>query len=90
MPSVNGQSKTLICNLPPIDIEVISTTTGKLVVRCPELEAMAGVLPNIAISHDQGFVVAAIAHSGKSIGIVNTRDRGAGNGDKGEISPNDQ
>jgi phosphopantetheinyl transferase len=55
--------------LAPIDIEVISTTTGKPVVRCPELEAMAGVLPEIAISHSQGFVVAAIAHPGKSIGI---------------------
>ncbi|MCP6761111.1 MAG: polyketide synthase dehydratase domain-containing protein [Fischerella sp. CENA71] len=55
--------------LAPIDIEVISTTTGKLAVRCPELEAVAGVLPNIAISHAQGFVIAAIAHSGKSIGI---------------------
>ncbi len=55
--------------LAPIDIEVISTTTGKPVVRCPELEAMAGVLPEIAISHSQGFVVAAMAHPGKSIGI---------------------
>ncbi len=55
--------------LAPVDIEVISTTTGKLVVRCPELEAIAKVLPNIAISQAQGFVVAAIAHLGKSIGI---------------------
>ncbi|PMB28091.1 6-deoxyerythronolide-B synthase [Fischerella thermalis CCMEE 5319] len=55
--------------LAPIDIEVISTTTGKPVVRCPELEAMAGILPEIAISHSQGFVVAAMAHPGKTIGI---------------------
>ncbi len=54
--------------LAPVDIEIITTTSGKPVVRCPEGEAI-GSPPEISISHSNGYVVAAVAKQNKRIGI---------------------
>ena len=54
--------------LAPVDLEIITTTSGKPIVRCPDLEAI-GSLPDISISHSHGYVVAAVGKENASIGI---------------------
>ena len=54
--------------LAPVDIEILSTKSGKPLVRCPALEAL-GPLPDISISHSHGYVVAAVAKPNARIGI---------------------
>ena len=54
--------------LAPVDIEILSTESGKPRVSCPALEAIA-TLPDISISHSHGYVVAAVAKQNKRIGI---------------------
>ncbi|MBD3559152.1 polyketide synthase dehydratase domain-containing protein, partial [Planktothrix sp. FACHB-1355] len=54
--------------LAPVDIEVFATDLGKPLVCCPELEAVSPI-PDISISHSQGYVIAALANSNQRIGV---------------------
>jgi phosphopantetheinyl transferase len=54
--------------LAPVDIQILSTQSGKPLVHCPELERLAQ-LPDLSISHSRGYIVAALASPGRCIGI---------------------
>ncbi len=60
--------QTFKLELAPIDIEILSTSLGKPLVRCPQLEYLAS-LPDISISHSRGYIVAAVAKPNLRIGI---------------------
>lgn len=55
-------------SLAPVDIEVLCDERGRPVARCPQLEAITP-LPDVSISHSQGYIVAAIAPGQAQIGI---------------------
>ncbi|MGL5083574.1 MAG: beta-ketoacyl synthase N-terminal-like domain-containing protein [Microcoleaceae cyanobacterium] len=54
--------------LAPVDITILSSATGKPQVSCPMLQAFTS-LPDLSISHSQGWAVAAIAPVGQQIGV---------------------
>jgi acyl transferase domain-containing protein/phosphopantetheinyl transferase len=60
--------QTFQLELAPVDIQILSTQSGKPLVHCPELERLVQ-LPDLSISHSRGYIVAALASPGSCIGI---------------------
>ncbi|MGB3509840.1 MAG: polyketide synthase dehydratase domain-containing protein, partial [Microcoleaceae cyanobacterium] len=54
--------------LAPVDITILPSATGKPQIVCPTLEAIAEI-PDLSISHSQGWAVAAIAPLKQQIGL---------------------
>lgn len=54
--------------LAPVDISIVATTAGKPTIDCAPL-AQVTALPDISISHSQGYTVAALAPPGTQIGV---------------------
>jgi phosphopantetheinyl transferase len=52
----------------PVDITIVATGTGKPVIECARL-AQITALPDLSISHSQGYTVAALATPGNLIGV---------------------
>jgi len=54
--------------LAPVDISIVATATGKPMIECARL-AQITALPDLSISHSQGYTVAALATPGMQIGV---------------------
>ena len=52
----------------PVDISIVATATGKPVIECARLVQIT-TLPDLSISHSQGYTVAALGTPGNLIGV---------------------